>query len=56
MEARLLRSLWWFGLLEAQSNEKSKTELVARRMYRKAPLFNRFVKFNVQVEGSDIRH
>ena len=27
-----------------------------RRLYRKAPLFDRFVKFNVQVEGSDTRH
>jgi len=56
MEARILRPLWWFGLLEARNEEKSATELVARRLYRKAPLFDRFVRFNVEVEGSDIRH
>ena len=56
MEARILRPLWWFGLLEARSQEQSPTELVAHRLYRKAPLFDRFVKFNVQVEGIDIRH
>jgi hypothetical protein len=37
MEARILRPLWWFGLLEARSQEKSPTELVAHRLYRKAP-------------------
>jgi len=56
MEFRILRPLWWFGLLEARSGEKSATEVIARRLYRKAPLFDRFVKFNVQVKGSDVRH
>ena len=56
MEARILRPLVWFGLLESRSEGKSPTEVVDRRLYRKAPLFDRFVKFNVQIEGSDIRH
>jgi hypothetical protein len=56
MEARILRPLLWFGLLEARSEEKSATELFTRRVYRKAPLFDRLVKFNVQVEGIEIRH
>jgi len=56
MEARILRPLWWFGLLEARSEERSATDLVTRRLYRKAPLSDRFVKFNVQVEGSEMRH
>jgi hypothetical protein len=55
MEFRILRPLWWFGLLEARIQEKSANELVARRLYRKAPLFDRFVKFNVQIGGSDTR-
>jgi len=46
----------WFGLLEARSEGKSPTEVVDRRLCRKAPLFDRFLKFDVQVEGSDIRH
>jgi hypothetical protein len=56
VEARILRPLVWFGLLEARSEGRSPTELVERRLYRKAALFDRFLKFNVQVEGQDIRH
>ena len=56
MEARILRPLLWFGLLESRSEPRSATEFIERRLYRKAPLFDRFVKFNVQIEGRDIRH
>jgi hypothetical protein len=56
MEARILRPLVWFGLLESRTRAKSATELVDPRLYRKAPLFDRFVKFDVQIEGDDIRH
>jgi hypothetical protein len=56
MAARILRPLVWFGLLESRSEGRSATELVERRLYRKAPLFDRFVKFDVQVESPDIRH
>jgi hypothetical protein len=56
MEARILRPLWWFGLLEARNQEKSATELVGRRLYRKAPLFDRFLQFDVQIEESRVRH
>ena len=56
MEARILRPLVWFGVLESRPRTRSVTELVERRLYRKAPLFDRFVKFDVQIEGPDIRH
>jgi hypothetical protein len=56
MEARILRPLVWFGLLESRTEPRSPTEVVDRRLYRKASLFDCFVKFNVQVEGSDTRH
>jgi hypothetical protein len=56
MEARILRPLVWFGLLEARTEPKSPTEVVDRRLYRKAPLLDRFVKFDVEIEGSGIRH
>jgi len=56
MEARILRPLLWFGLLESRTEPRSATELVDPRLYRKAALFDRFLKFDVQVEGSDIRH
>jgi hypothetical protein len=54
MEARILRPLVWFGLLE-QRSEKG-TGLVKRHLYRKTPLFDRFLKFNVQIEGLATRH
>jgi hypothetical protein len=41
MEARILRPLVWFGLLESRTGAKSATELVDPRLYRKAPLFDR---------------
>jgi hypothetical protein len=56
MEARILRPLVWFGLLESRTEPRSPTEVVDRRLYRKTPLFDRFVRFNVQIEGSGIRH
>jgi hypothetical protein len=56
MEARILRPLVWFGLLESRTGAKSATEFVNLRLYRKTPLFDRFLKFNVQVEGADISH
>ena len=51
MEARILRPLVWFGLLESRTEPRSPTEVVDRRLYRKAPLFDRFVKFDVEIEG-----
>jgi hypothetical protein len=56
MEARILRPLVWFGLLESRTEGRSPTEVVDRRLYRKAPLFDRFLRFDVQVESPDIRH
>jgi hypothetical protein len=56
MEARILRPLVWFGLLESRTGAKSATELVNPRLYRKTPLFDRFLKFDVQVESPDMRH
>ena len=55
MEARILRPLVWFGLLESQTEPRSPTEVVDRRLYRKAPLFDSFVNFHVQIEGLGIR-
>jgi hypothetical protein len=56
MEARILRPLVWFGLLGSRHEHRSATELVEPHFYRKAPLFDRFLKFDVQIEGSDIPH
>jgi hypothetical protein len=54
MEARILRPLTWFGLLEWRWEEKP--DLGEPRLYRKTPLFDRFVKFNVQIERPAVRH
>jgi hypothetical protein len=54
MESRILRPLTWFGLLE--SRWEGKAGLGEPRLYRKTPLFDRFVKFNVQIEGPTTRH
>jgi hypothetical protein len=56
MELRILRPLVWFGLLDSRIEGRSPTELIDHRLYRKAPLFDRFVKFNVQVEQQNIHH
>jgi hypothetical protein len=45
--------VWALG---SRSEEKSATEFIDRRLYRKTPLFDRFVKFNVEVDGLGIRH
>jgi hypothetical protein len=56
MEARILRPLVWFGLLESRTEPRSAADLIKRRLYRKAPLFDRFVQFDVQVEGAGTHH
>jgi len=56
MEARILRPLLWFGRLESRTEGRSPTEMVYRRLYRKAPLFDRFVKFDVRIEKPEVRH
>ena len=54
MESRILRPLTWFGLLE--SRWEGRAGLGEPRLYRKTPLFDRFLKFNVRTERSVTRH
>jgi hypothetical protein len=54
MESRILRPLMWFGLLESRSEGKAGPS--ERRLYRKTALFDRFLKFNVQIERPTTRH
>jgi hypothetical protein len=55
-EARILRPLTWFGLLEARQDEPVGSE-PARPRYRKTPFFDRFVSFDVQLEKQTaVRH
>jgi hypothetical protein len=50
VEARILRPLLWFGLLECRSEEIPGMRLGQRHLYRKSKLFDRFFAFNVQLE------
>jgi hypothetical protein len=55
-EARILRPLTWFGLLEARQDEPVGSKSTRPR-YRKTPFFDRFVSFDVQLEKQTaVRH
>ena len=57
MEARILRPLLWFGLLEHRSEKIPHGRFVARHYYRKVPLFDRLVMFDVKIDSTnDPRH
>jgi len=50
MEARILRPLLWLGLLEYRSEKIPDTRFGARHYYRKAPLFDRLLAFDVKMD------
>jgi hypothetical protein len=50
MEARILRPLLWFGLLEHRAEKAPDSCFAERHFYRKAPLFDRFLTFDVHTE------
>jgi hypothetical protein len=50
MEARILRPLLWFGLLEYRSEKIPDSRFGARHYYRKAALFDRLLTFDVKME------
>jgi hypothetical protein len=50
LEARILRPLLWFGLLEYRSERVSDTRFAERHHYRKAPLFDRLLAFDVKTD------
>jgi len=55
-EARVLRPLTWFGLLESRQDESVGSDS-ARPRYRKTPFFDRFVSFDVRLEKhAGVRH
>ncbi|MDP2372888.1 hypothetical protein [Reyranella sp.] len=51
MEARILRPLWWFGLLEYRQEDIPGRTSEASHFYRKTPLFDRFLSFGVKLEA-----
>jgi hypothetical protein len=50
MEARILRPLLWFGLLEYRSEKIGNSRFEARHYYRKAALFDRLVAFDIKMD------
>ena len=53
MEAKILRQLLWFGLLEHRSEETPGSQFGQHHFYRKAKLFERLLAFNVRLERSE---
>ena len=57
MEAKILRPLLWFGLLEHRTEKIPDSPIGEHHFYRKTQLFNRLLTFAVQVELSEeVRH
>jgi hypothetical protein len=57
MEAKILRPLLWFGLLEHRSEKVPSGRFGEHHFYRKVELFDRLLAFDVQVDLSEgVRH
>ena len=57
MEARILRPLLWFGLVQYRSEEIPDSRFAERHYYRKAALFDRLLSFDITTDTpSTIRH
>jgi hypothetical protein len=53
MEARILRPLLWFGLLEHRSEKMLGNRFAEHHFYRKAALFDRLLRFDVAVDSTE---
>lgn len=53
MEARILRPLHWFGLLEHRKDDIAGSRFAKHHFYRKTALFDRFLSFDVRLEEAD---
>jgi len=53
MEAKILRPLLWFGLLEHRSEKVPSGRFGEHHFYRKAELFDRLLAFDVEVHPSE---
>ena len=57
VDGMVLRPLLWFGLLEHRSEETPDQKFVKQHFYRKTPLFDRFLSFDIRVNvPSNQRH
>ncbi len=53
MEVRILQPLLWFGLLEIRREKHPQHAFLGQSFYRKTALFDRFLSFDVKLEGHD---
>ena len=56
MEARILRPLHWFGLLERRQDDIAGSRFAKHHFYRKTALFDRFLSFDVRLEEASTPH
>lgn len=57
MEAKILRPLQWFGLLDHREEDMAGSRFAKLHFYRKTALFNRFLSFDVRLETAGaVRH
>ena len=57
MEAKILRPLLWFGLLEHRSERLPERLVAAQHYYRKTALFDRLITFDIGMDlAQDARH
>lgn len=55
--ARILRPLLWFGVLEYRREVLPGSQFEPRHLYRKAPLFDRLIRFDIRMEIAEgVRH
>jgi len=54
-DTRILRILFWFGLLEVEATPDEKWSFLNRRRYRKSPTFDAFFRFDVTLQPVDMR-
>ena len=48
--------LRWFGLLDYRQDDIPERRFDKRHFYRKTPLFDRFMSFDVKLEATGPRH
>ena len=53
MDGTILRPLLWFGLLEHRADPIPGERFLKHHFYRKASLFDRFLSFDVKLEGAN---
>lgn len=56
LELRVLRPLVWFGLIESRVDETSAGGLIKKHSYRKTPMYDNFIRFDLRIERAATKH